>query len=90
MLRVETSFQDTPGNGYYFVLIYRGAPLAEQIDELGLKDGDRVMLYEDDCNLETEATLLTDYKHPMMTGKALWARAVPPPPGSTPDPTLTP
>jgi hypothetical protein len=31
MLRVEASFQDTPGDGYYFVLMYNGRPLEEQL-----------------------------------------------------------
>jgi hypothetical protein len=74
MLRVETSFQDTPGDGYYFVLLYGGRPLRDQLDELGLKDGAHVILYEDDCDFETEATLLFNYKHPMMFERILWAR----------------
>ena len=79
MLRVQTSFQDTPGEGFYFVLYYRNKPLAEQLNELGLDNGDSVMLYEDDCDYEAEAVLLFDYKHPMMFGKALWAKAKPKP-----------
>jgi hypothetical protein len=65
MLRVETGFQDTPG----------GRPLRDQLDELCLKDGARVILYEDDCCFETEATLLFDHQHPMMFKRVLWARA---------------
>jgi hypothetical protein len=76
MLRVETSFQDTPGDDFYFVLRHNGRPLSEQLDELGLKDGDTVILWEEDCgDFEMEATLLVDHKHPMMFERALWARA---------------
>ena len=76
MLRVQTSFQDTPGDGYYFVLVYNGAPLAEQVDALGLKDGDRIILWEPDCGDYTvEATLLFGYLHPMTLEPMLWARA---------------
>lgn len=75
MLRVETSFQDTPGDGLYFVLLYKGRKLCEQIAELGLIDGDKVILWEEDCDLEIEATLLFDYQHPMMFERALWAKA---------------
>jgi hypothetical protein len=75
MLRVETSFQDTPGDDFYFVLHYRGRPLREQLDELGLKNGDKVILWEEDCDLELVATLLFDYQHPMMLQPALWAKA---------------
>ncbi|MGH6941157.1 hypothetical protein [Hypericibacter sp.] len=75
MLRVETSFQDTPGDDHYIVLYYNGRPLEEQLQELGLKDGDAVILWEPDCDYTVEATLLFAYKHPMMLRPALWARA---------------
>jgi hypothetical protein len=77
MLRVQTSFQDTPGDDYYFVLSHAGRPLSEQLGELGLKDGDAVLLWEPDCGGYTvEAVLLFDFKHPMMFERGLWARAV--------------
>jgi len=76
MVRVETSFQDTPGDGFYFVLFHLGRPLCEQLEELGLKNGDEVILWEEDCgDFELQATLLFDYSHPMMVGPALWAKA---------------
>ena len=72
VLRVETSFQDTPGDGFYLVLQYKGRPLNEQLGELGLKNGDKKILWEEDCgNFEIEATLLFDYMHPMMFERAL-------------------
>ena len=76
MLRVKTSFQDTPGDDFYFVLRYRGRPLSEQLEELGLRNFDKVILWEEDCgDVEIEATLLFDHEHPMMFGPALWAKA---------------
>jgi hypothetical protein len=76
MLRVETSFQDTPGDNFYFVLLYKGRPLRDQLSALGLKDGDRIILWDEECDgLEIEATLLFDYNHPMMVETALWAKA---------------
>ena len=76
MLHVETRFQDTPGDGYYFVLLYDGRDLASQLSELGLKDGDTVLLWEPDCpGYTVEATLLVDYHHPMMYRRCLWAKA---------------
>ena len=76
MLRVETSFQDTPGDGFYFVLIYNDRPLKDQLNDLGLKDGDTVLLWEPDCgDFTIEATLLFSYHHPMAFGPQLWARA---------------
>lgn len=74
MLRVETSFRDTPGDDWYFVLLYEGRPLAEQLDALGLRDGDKILLWEPDCDFEVEATLHFNYKHSMMYEAALWAR----------------
>lgn len=76
MLRVETSFQDTPGDGHYFALTYAGQPLAEQLGELGLRDGDRVILWEPACDLEIQAVLLFDFHHPMTFAPKLWARDV--------------
>jgi hypothetical protein len=76
MLLVQTSFQDTPGDGYYFVLTYNGLPLQEQVVDLSLKDGDTILLWEPDCGDYTlEATLVFDYLHPMTLEPSLWARA---------------
>ena len=76
MLRVQTSFQDTPGDGYYFVLLYEERDLGDQLNELGLADGDSVLLWEPDCgDYELEATLLFDFRHPMAFEPMLWARA---------------
>jgi hypothetical protein len=76
MLRVQTSFQDTPGDGHYFVLLYQGCDLKPQLDNLGLKDGDSILLWKPDCGDTTvEAILLVDYRHPVMPQPALWARA---------------
>jgi hypothetical protein len=76
MLRIETSFQDTPGDGYYFVLRYEGHPLEEQLTELGLRDGDTIILWEPDCTHTTRATLLIDFHHPMGPMIKLWAREI--------------
>jgi hypothetical protein len=75
MLRIQTSFQDTPGGGYYFVLLHDGRNLSDQIEELGLKDGDTVLLWEPDCGGHAiEAKLLFDYHHPMMSEPMLGPR----------------
>ena len=77
MLRIQTSFQDTPGDGYYFVLLYQGHELSSQTDQLGLKDGDIVLLWEPDCgDFTVKARLLFDYQHPMMPKCALWAKEI--------------
>jgi hypothetical protein len=75
MIRIQTSFQDTPGDGYYSVLLYEGRDLQIQLDELGLKDGDTVLLWELDCgDITVPATLLFNYSHPWMPGPRLWAK----------------
>jgi hypothetical protein len=75
MLRVETSFQDTPGDGYYFVLRYNGRPLKEQLQELGLKDGDTILLWDPESDSDAvEATLLLAFRHPVAPRIDLWAR----------------
>ena len=76
MLCVQTSFQDTPGDGCYFVLFYDERPLVEQVETLGLRDGDAVILWEPDCgDFTVEAILLFNFKHPMWFEPALWAKA---------------
>jgi hypothetical protein len=72
MLRVQTSFQDTPGDGYYFVLVYDERPLVEQAETLGLRNGDAVILWEPDCgDFSVEAVLVFNFEHPMKLGPAL-------------------
>jgi hypothetical protein len=84
-LRVKTSFQETPGNGYYFVLLHDERPLVEQVETLRLRDGDPVILWEPDCgDFTVEAVLLFDFKHPMMLEPGLWATAKLPNSDSTP------
>jgi len=47
-----------------------------ELDNLGLKDGDTVLLWELDCGDYTEeATLLFDCHHPMTFEPCLWARS---------------
>lgn len=76
MFRVQTSFQDTPGDGYYSVLYYGQRKLEEQLQALGLANGDTILLWEPDCpGYEVQAELLFDFHHPMTSGPMLWARA---------------
>ena len=75
ILRVQKSFQDTPGDGYYFVLLYDERPPVEQVETLGLRGGDAVILWEPDCgDFTVEAVLLFNFKHPMMFEPGLWAK----------------
>jgi len=75
MLRVQTSFQDTPGDGYYFVLFYNDQPLEGQLSDLSLEDGDTVLLWDPECDDYTvEAVLLFSFQHPLDYWPRLWAR----------------
>lgn len=77
MLRIQTSFQDTPGDGYYFVLVYGGRNLSDQIHDLGVRDGDTVLLWEPNCaGYTVRARLLFDYRHPMTNEPKLWAKEI--------------
>ena len=77
MLRIQTSFQDTPGDGYYFVLLHEGRNLSDQVSDLGLKDGDTVLLWEPDCGGYTvKATLMFNHRHGMMGEARLWAKTI--------------
>jgi hypothetical protein len=77
MLRIQTSFQDSPGDGYYFVLIHQGRELSDQLDQLGLKDGDPIILWDPDCgDVTVKATLLFNHKHPMAVEPGLWAKEI--------------
>ena len=71
MLRVQTSFQDTPGDGYYFVLLHDERPLVEQVETLELRDGDAVLLWEPDCgDFTVEAILLFDFNQTQTVPRA--------------------
>lgn len=76
MIRVRTRFQDTPGNGYCFVLLHDGRDLRGQLSNVGLNDGGATLLWDPDCDDTIEATLHVDHKHPKMFDVGLWARAV--------------
>ena len=56
-------------------MLYDEHPLVEQVETLGLRDGDAVVLWEPDCgDFTVEAILLFNFKHPMMLQPALWAK----------------
>ena len=76
MLRVWASFQDTVEEGYYCCLSYNGIALEDQVVELGLRDGDTVQLWEEDCGYEPEAILIFNFHHPLDIMPRLWAKAI--------------
>jgi hypothetical protein len=59
MLKVYCDFNDRTADDRYWILWFEGQPLAGQLTTLGLQEGDRVTLHQDD-DFEVEATLLFD------------------------------
>lgn len=73
MLRVYCDLQDCTEDGRCWILLYDGKPLAEQTTQLGLKEGDRVLLYMDGEDYEVEATLFFNQTHEYFLGEKLCA-----------------
>lgn len=72
MLRVYCDFNDSTEDGRYWILLYDGKPLGDQAAQLGLKEGDRVLLYQEE-DFEIEATLLFKQTHAYFLGEQLCA-----------------
>lgn len=73
MLRVYCDFNDSTEDGRCWILWHDGKPLGEQAAQLGLKEGDRVLLYQDEGDFEVEATLLFNQTHEYFLGEKLCA-----------------
>jgi hypothetical protein len=70
MLRVFTDFNATTNDDLCWLLIYRENHLAEQVDELKLRRGDRIILFQDDDDVEVVATL--DVRFVEILGRETW------------------
>jgi hypothetical protein len=55
--RVYCDFNDGDDKSGYWILYYKSRPLAEQIDELGLKEGSEVILFQDKDDFQVPAIL---------------------------------
>jgi hypothetical protein len=71
VLRVYCDFNDGTEDDRYWILWFEDKPLEEQVERLGLKPGDRVLLYQDD--FEVEGTLLFRQTHRYFLGEQLCA-----------------
>jgi hypothetical protein len=67
--RLRTGFQDTVEQGYYLVD-------EDEVAALGLKNGDLVTLWEEDCIFEPNAVLLFSFRHPLDIMPRLWAKVI--------------
>ena len=69
MLRVWTDFNARTANELCWILVYRNADLGNQIDELGLVRGDKILLFQDD-DFQVEAAL--DFLYVDMQAREMW------------------
>ena len=60
MIRLYADFNDKTTDGGYWILQFDDMPIEEKITDMGLSNGDHVLLYQDDDDFEVEATL--DYR----------------------------
>jgi hypothetical protein len=70
MIKIYADFNDETGDGGYWILQHAGTDLADQVDELGLSAGDRVLLFQDPDDFEVEAVL--DFKFVDVIGREAW------------------
>ncbi|MDR3508499.1 MAG: hypothetical protein P4L64_11425 [Caulobacteraceae bacterium] len=73
MLKIYCDFNDGTENNRYWILWYAEKPLDEQVEMLGLAEGDRVILYQDEDDFEVEGALLFNQRHPYFPGERLCA-----------------
>jgi hypothetical protein len=74
MIRVYCEFQDCTEDDLYRILYVDGSPLADVAEQFGLKEGDRVLLCQDDFDAEVEATVHFGCSHPYFIGAKLCVR----------------
>ena len=70
MIRVFTDFNAITPDDVCWNLVFRGVDLDRQIDDLGLKKGDRILLYQDEDDFDVEATL--DHRYVDMLAREAW------------------
>ena len=74
MLKVYCDFNDKTDDERYWILLYEHRPLKDVVNELGLVDGDRVILYQDVGDFEIEAVLMFGQTHDYFLGTEICAR----------------
>jgi hypothetical protein len=70
MLKIFTDFNASTNGDVCWLLKYRESDLAQQIDELKLGRGDRIILFQDDDDFEVVATL--DIRYVDVLGQEAW------------------
>ena len=74
MLKVYCDFNDCTEDDRYWILYVGEKPLEDQITALGLKDGDKVILYQDADDFEVEAVLCFHQTDPYFLGQKICAK----------------
>jgi hypothetical protein len=64
MLKIYCDFNDRTEDDLYWLLFHDGRPLNDVVGELDLRDGSRVVLFQDSDDFEVEATLLFERTDP--------------------------
>lgn len=70
MFRIYTDFNASTTEDLCWLLKFRETDLATQIDELDLKTGDRIILFQDEDDFEVIATL--DIRYVDILGRDAW------------------
>lgn len=70
MLKVWTDFNSSTNGDVRWLLKFRENDLAQQIDELELRSGDRIILFQDADDFEVVATL--DVRYVDVLGQEAW------------------
>jgi hypothetical protein len=70
MLKVFTDFNAMTPDDICWILVYRGVALKDQIESLGLTNGDKIVLFQDEHDFEVLAAL--DYRFVTILGHETW------------------
>jgi hypothetical protein len=74
VIKVYCDFNDRTEDECCWTLLYANCSLETQMTQLGLNNGDRVILFQDEGDFEVEAILLVRQMHPYFIGEKLCAR----------------
>jgi hypothetical protein len=74
MIRVYCDFNDPTEDDLYWLLYIDMKPLEDLAESLGLREGDRVILFQDEDDFEVEATLHFGQTSRYFIGEKLCAR----------------
>lgn len=74
MLKIYCDFNDRTEDDLYYLLFHAGKPLNDVVGDLGLRDGSRVLLFQDIDDFEVEARLFFERTDPGFLGSRVCAK----------------